>query len=425
MDNRSGDTLTPSGYLPRVVDSLVAASLEANPIVVVEGAKGCGKTWTGMHHARSQVLLADTPGARMRAETLPRRVLEGPRPRLVDEWAMVPSIWDTAKHVVDEGRDNGCFILTGSSRPADDITRHSGAGRVGRVRMRPMSLAESGESTGEVSLAALFNGEPCDTGEPPVSIPDLAKSLCRGGWPRNLGRPTPAAQEHLDGYLDEMARVEVPGNGTRHDPNRVHRLLVSLARNVSSTASLSTLAADVAGEPPLSWPTTANYVDELKRLFLVEDLPAWATRIRSKAKLRKAPKRHFVDPSLAAALLGAGPDRLLDDLETMGLLFESLVIRDLRVYAAANRAEVYHYKNSYEHELDAVVERRDGRWIAVEVKLGLARVDEAADSLTRACRSIDAGERGKPARKLVITGHGYGYERDNGVTVVPITALGP
>ena len=425
MDSQGDGSLTPSGYMPRVVDSLVSASLEANPIVVVEGAKGCGKTWTGMHHAQSQVLLADTPGARMQAETLPRRVLDGPRPRLVDEWAMVPSVWDAAKHVVDEGRDNGCFILTGSSRPADDITRHSGAGRVGRIRMRPMSLVESGESTGEVSLGSLFDGDPCDTGEPAVSIPDLAESLCRGGWPRNLGRSTFAAQEHLDGYLDEMARVEVPGNRTRHDPRRVHRLLTSLARNVSTPASLSTLATDVAGEPPLSWPTTASYMDELERLFLVEDLPAWVTRIRSKAKLRKAPKRHFVDPSLAAALLGADPDRLLDDLETMGLLFESLVIRDLRVYAAANRAEVYHYKNSYEHELDAVVERRDGRWIAIEVKLGLSQVEEAADSLAQACRSIDAGKRGRPAKKLAITGHGYSYERDDGVSVVPITALGP
>lgn len=294
------------------------------------------------------------------------------------------------------------------------------------MRMRPMSLAESGESDAGVSLGELLDGGPCDGAATPTTIPEMAEIVCRGGWPRNLGRPVPAAQELLEGYLDEMARIDLPAaSGTRHNPGRVKRLLASLGRNTSSTASLSTLARDVGGEPALSWTATASYLDALERVFLVEDLPVWPARLRSRAALQQSPKRHFTDPSLAAAVLGATPSRLLDDPETLGLLFESLVVRDLRVYAAANRAEVYHCRTSYGDEFDAVVERRDGSWLAVEVKLGASRVNEAARSLLKTCSEIDAGERGEPAAKLVVTAAGYGYRRPDGVSVVPITALGP
>ncbi len=421
----SGD-LAPDGYLPRVADAEMQQALDSVPIVVVEGVKGCGKTWTGLRHARSRVMLADTLAARRGAELVPRRILEGARPRLVDEWQTAPSIWDAARHVVDESRDAGCFILTGSAQPHDELTRHSGAGRVRRVRMRPMALSESGESDGAVSLGALLDGEAVEASASQATIADMAELVCRGGWPRNLGRTSAAAQELLEGYLDEMARLDVPeASGTRHNPARVIRLIASLARNTSSAASLSTLARDVAGDPPLSWAATANYLDALARVFLVEDLPVWPVRLRSRARLRQAPKRHFVDPSLAAAALGATPDRLLDDLETLGLLFESLVVRDLRVYASANKAAVHHAQSSYGHEFDAVAERRDGAWIAVEVKLGAGRVDEAARSLLKACGAVDTAERGKPANVVVVTATGYGYRRPDGVTVVPITALGP
>lgn len=418
--------LSPAGYLSRVSDTEITRALNAVPIVVVEGVKGCGKTWSGLSHALSHVLLADAPAARQGAELAPRHVLEGPRPRLVDEWQTVPSIWDTVRHVVDAGRDTGCFILTGSARPADDITRHSGAGRVLRVRMRPMSLFESGESEGSVSLGALLDRERCESPEPPLTVPEIAAVVCRGGWPRNLGQDASVAQELLEGYLDEMARVDLPAAArTRHDPGRIRRLLVSIGRNTSSTASLRTLARDVAGDPPLSWSATANYLDALERVFLVEDLPMWSTRLRSRATLQQTPRRHFADPSLAAAVLGATPNRLLDDPNTLGLLFESLVMRDLRVYAAVNKAEVYHFRSSYGDELDAVVERRDGSWLAIEVKLGVSRVEQAARSLVNTCAKIDAGDRGEPVKKLVITGTGYAYERPDGVSVVPIAALGP
>lgn len=425
MSAASG-SLVPHGYLRRVADVQVSAALDSSPIVVIDGVKGCGKTWTGLRHARSRVLLSDDVAARQGAEIVPRRALEGERPRLVDEWQTVPSIWDTARHVADEGRDVGCFILTGSAQPPDDITRHSGAGRVRRVRMRPMSLAESGESDASVSLGSLLDREPCDAAAPSVTVPEIAELLCRGGWPRNLERPAAVAQELLESYLDEMARVDLPeASGTRHNPTRVRRLLTSLGRHTSTTASLSTLARDVAGDPPLSWHATAGYLDALQRVYMVEDAPVWPSSLRSRAVLQQAPKRHLADPSLAAAALGATPDRLLDDLETMGLLFESLVVRDLRIYAAANHAQVFHWRTSYGEELDAVVERRDGSWLPVEVKLGAARVEEAATSLNKSCETIDAGERGAPVAKLVVTATGYSYRRPDGVSVVPITALGP
>ena len=420
------ELMTPGGYLRRVADAQVAAALGSAPIVVIDGVKGCGKTWTGLRHARSRVLLSDDVAARQGAEIVPRRALEGERPRLIDEWQTVPTIWDTARHVVDEGRDVGCFILTGSAQPPDDITRHSGAGRVRRVRMRPMSLAESGESAASVSLGSLLDGDPCDAAAPEVTVPEVAELLCRGGWPRNLGRSAEVAQELLESYLDEMARVDLPeASGTRPNTARMRRLLTSLGRHTSTTASLSTLARDVAGDPPMSWNATAGYLDALERVYMVEDVPVWPSRLRSKATLQQSPKRHFADPSLAAAVLGATPDRLLDDLETMGLLFESLVIRDLRVYAAANHAQVFHWRTSYGQEFDAVVERRDGSWMPVEVKLGTARVDEAASSLIKSCKTVDAGERGAPAAKLVITSTGYSYQRPDGVSVAPITALSP
>ena len=292
--------------------------------------------------------------------------------------------------------------------------------------MRPMSLAEGGQSDGCVSLGALLDGGPCDAPAPSVTVPEIAEIVCRGGWPRNLDRPVAAAQELLEGYLDEMARVDLPAaSGTRHNPGRVRRLLASLGRHTSTTASLSTLARDVAGEPPLSWNATANYLDALQRVFLVEDLPAWPARLRSRAVLQQSPKRHFTDPSLAAAVLGATPQRLLDDLETLGLLFESLVVRDLRVYAAANKAEVYHCRSSYGGRTRR--SRGAARWelAASRGQAGSGRVDEAARSLLKTCATIDAGERGEPANKLVVTATGYGYQRDDGVSVVPIAALGP
>ena len=396
-------------------------------MVVLEGARGCGKTWTGLHHARSQVRLDEDVELREAARLMPARTLEGDRPRLVDEWQLAPELWNSARHVSDARQGSGLFILTGSAHPADDETRHSGAGRVVRVPMRPMSLFESGESTGEVSLGRLLDGEVCSAGRAEASTGDVIEALCRGGWPRHLRQPVGRCQILLRAYLQEIARTDIPRLGrTRHDPEGVLRLLSSLSRNVATTAGSSTLSADIAGDGSPARKTVAEYLTALCRVFVVEDAPAWPTHLRSRARLRSTPKRHFVDPSLAAASLRAGSDRLWREPSALGPMFESLAVRDLRIYAQANDAAVYHHRDSNGHELDAVVERGDGRWLAVEVKLGPGeRLDEAARSLSRACAQIDTTRVGEPAKKLVVTPSGFGYERPDGVTVLPLTSLGP
>ncbi len=419
--------MTPQGYLARVADRLVGEALEIAPIVVVEGAKGCGKTWTGLHHARSQIRLDRDVDAIAAARLLPSRALDGARPRLVDEWQLAPGLWNSARHIADADRRSGHFILTGSAHPTDDHTRHSGAGRVVRVRMRPMSLAESGESTGEVSLGRLLDGEECSAGRPPASVQDVVEALCRGGWPRHLDQSVGRCQTLLRAYLQEVARADIPSLGrTRHNPEGVLRLLASLSRNIATAAGSTTLSDDIAGDGAPSRKAVADYLTALRRVFVVEDAPAWPTHLRSRARLRSTPKRHFVDPSLAAASLRAGPERLWREPSTLGPMFESLAVRDLRVYAEAHDAAVYHYRDSNGHELDAVIECGDGRWLAVEINLGAGeRLDEAARSLSRACAQIDMTRVGEPAKKIVLTPAGYGYERPDGITVLPLTALGP
>jgi len=392
--------LTPDGYLPRVADSVVAEALAVAPIVVVEGARGVGKSWTGLRHARSAVRLDSDAGAAEAAALWPDRVLDGARPRLVDEWQLAPGLWNFARHAVDAEAGAGRFVLTGSAHPPDDRTRHSGAGRVMRVQMRPMSLAESGESTAEVSLASLLDGGDCSARSPAASLSDVVDALCRGGWPRHLSLPAAGAQSLCRAYLQEVARADIPRLGrTRHRPDGVLRLLASLSRNIATAAAATTLATDVAGDAAPSRDVVAEYLAALERVYVVEDLPAWAVHLRSRARLRRSPKRHLVDPSLAAAALGAGPERLWRDPGYLGQAFESLVVRDLRIYAEANGAAVYHYRDSNGHELDAVVEHRDGRWLAVEVKLGsgrgAARASDRSEQPSAALADIE-----QPARAL-------------------------
>ncbi|WP_419944949.1 ATP-binding protein [Candidatus Poriferisodalis sp.] len=420
-------SLTPQGYLPRVADTVMAQALAVAPIVVVEGARGTGKSWTGLRHAHSQVRLDSDPGAPEAALLRPQHVLEGDKPRLVDEWQLAPNLWNVARHTVDASPGPGQFVFAGSAHPPDDRTRHSGAGRVMRVRMRPMSLAESGESTAEISLGSLLDGDDCWCAPSAATIEDVVEAMCRGGWPRHLGMAVPGAQALCSAYLAEVARADIPRLGrTLHRPESVLRLLESLSRNIATAAAATTLSEDIAGDRSPSRAAVASYLEALRRVFVVEDLPAWAVHLRSRARLRRSPKRHFVDPSLAAATLRAGPERLWRDTGYLGQAFESLVVRDLRVYAEANDATVHHYQDSNGHELDAVVTHGDGRWLAVEVKLGSGeRLDEAAESLKRACEQIDASKTGDPAKKLVITAGGYGYERTDDITVVPISALGP
>ncbi|MGD0453252.1 MAG: DUF4143 domain-containing protein [Solirubrobacteraceae bacterium] len=394
---------------------------------MIEGPRACGKTATARQIAASEVLLDIDTNARQAIAVDPALVLDGPAPRLIDEWQIEPTIWNHVRRAVDDRPDPGQFILTGSAVPSDDITRHTGAGRIARLRMRPMSLFEAGRSTGRISLTELLDGRVSPTADPGLTVVDLAEELALGGWPGLRGRGVPDGLLAVRDYLDEIARVDVGRvDATHRDPNRVARLLSSLARNVATPAAATTLAQDTGGaDGPLKDDTVREYIGALERLMVVEDQPAWAPHLRSKHRLRTAPKRHFVDPSLAVAALRAAPDRLLRDLSLFGFLFESLVVRDLRVYAQAADAQVLQYRDSGGLEVDAIIETGDGRWMAFEVKLGHGQIDDAAASLSRFAARIDKARCGSPALLGVIVATGYGYRRDDGVAVIPIGALGP
>lgn len=414
-------------YLPRIVDEELEQRLDATGAVVIEGPKTCGKTATARNLAASEVRLDVDRNARRMVGVSPGTVLSGDTPRLIDEWQIEPDIWNHVRRAVDDRGAPGQFILTGSAVPADDITRHTGAGRLTRLRMRTLSLFEAGRSSGQISLGALLNGEVQDSEPSTLMVPELVELICRGGWPGHIHHPLPLALRMNRGYLNEIRRVDIAQvSGRRRDPVKVGRLLRSLARNVATPASLTTLVKDVRGGGSTMKPDTATeYVEALERLMIVEDLPAWAPHLRSRTRLRSTPVRHFVDPSLATAALGIAPERLLDDLKYLGFLFEAMVVRDLRVYAQAADAEVHHYREKGGLEVDAVVETDDGRWAAFEVKLGERWFEEGAANLRRLALRMKKGGRGEPSALAVILPNGYGHVRSGEVGVIPIGALGP
>lgn len=414
-------------YRPRTVDTELERRLRSSGAVVIEGPKACGKTATGRQRAESVVTLDTDPDARQLVHLDPGLLLAGPTPRLLDEWQVEPALWNHVRRAVDDRREPGQFILTGSAVPADDVVRHTGAGRLSRLRMRPMSLLELGESTGEVSLAALLNGEPARCGSLKPGLEWHAELIAGGGWPATLGLEPQDRRMYVLSYIEEVCRTDIHRvDGVQRDPSRVRDLLRSLARNVSTEVSLATLARDLGGaDGPWSRDTVRSYLGALERLMVLEDQRAWGPHLRSRARVRQSPKRHFVDPSIAVAALGSSAQRLLGDLDLLGLLFESLVVRDLRVYAQASGGEILHYRDATGLEADAIVELQDGRWAAFEVKLGTAAVDTAAESLLRLAERVDTDRCGPPAALGVITGMGYGYRRPDGVNVIPIGALGP
>jgi len=414
-------------YLPRIVDAELQARLAAAGAVVIEGPKACGKTETARRRAASSVFLDVDENARRATAVDPSLVLDGRTPRLVDEWQVEPGLWNHVRRAVDDRGAAGQFILTGSSVPTDDLARHTGAGRFSFLRMRPMTLFETGHTNGAVSLGDLLAGEPPRSDGPGLSVRDLAERITVGGWPAQHGRRVTDAARAARDYLEQIRQVDVSRvAGSRRDPAKVGRLLRSLARNTATEAAVTVLAADAGGgDGPLDRHTIAEYLNVLDRLMVIEDQPAWTPHLRSRANLRTSAKRHFVDPSLAVAALGAGPERLLQDLNLMGLLFESLVVRDLRVLAQPLDGQVWHYRDNYGVEADAVVQLADGRWAAFEVKLGAGLVDEGAESLLRFHAAIDTRKSGEPAFLAVISGTGFGYVRPDGVAVIPVGALAP
>jgi hypothetical protein len=411
-----------------VVDSLLTARLSSAGAVLIEGPKACGKTRTAERAAQSAVYLDRDESSLQALQIDPGLVLSGAAPQLVDEWQLDGTrVWNHVRSQVDQRGDPGQFILTGSAVPSDDARRHSGAGRFARLMMRPMSLYESGESSGAMSLRAMLAGERSQTPADSMTVQQMAELIARGGWPLNLRMQGVDAGAANRDYLRTIAEVDLPRlSGPRRDPARIMRFIQALARNTAMEHVVSRLAAEAEGEDiSLSRPSAHEYQDALTRLMVLEVQPAWSTHLRSRARLRDRARTHLVDPSLAAAALDATPAKLLRDLNTLGLLFESLVVRDLRVYADAADAAVYHYRDSDGLEVDAIVEARDGTWGAFEVKLGTGQVDQAADQLLKFADKVDTGKVGPPAVLGVITPNGYGLTRPDGVVTIPIGALGP
>lgn len=418
-------------YRPRLVDSKIEEYLKTFGAVCVEGAKWCGKTWTSAYHSSSQIMIGSPENNfqnRKLAELSPSLVLEGEVPRLIDEWQEVPPLWDAVRYEVDKRAEKGQFILTGSATPNHKGIMHSGAGRIAKLRMRPMSLYESGDSSGAVSLTDIINGtvKPAMTGE--VDVRKLFELIVRGGWPGNLDVPIQQAillpGEYLNAVIDDdVFRID----GIKRDTKKMRLLLRSLARNESTTATNKKLKNDIReiDDEDINIDTVAEYLDIFSRLFITDNQPPFASNIRSSVRVKQAEKRHFADPSLACSVLGITPERMLGDLETAGFMFEALCERDLRIYAEADDAALYHYQDYAGKEIDAVVEFRNGEWIAFEIKLGANQIDAAAENLISIRDSIAEEKSGKPPKAMcVLCGmSNAAYQRPDGVYVVPITAL--
>ncbi|MDR0836684.1 MAG: DUF4143 domain-containing protein [Propionibacteriaceae bacterium] len=415
-------------YLPRIADEVLGGALQATGAILVEGPKWCGKTRTAREQAKSTLFMQDpdrTVSYLKTADTKPSLLLRGDKPRLLDEWQVAPVLWDAVRFAVDQNNEPGQFILTGSAVPKDGSTQHTGTGRIARMLMRPMSLFESLESNGSVSLQDLFNGHHDVEGYSALTMEDLAFAMIRGGWPASVGKSEAVALHSAHEYVDSVINMDISRvDGVDKNPARVRALMRSLARNISTSASMSTIRSDIAAnEDSLSENTITGYINALRRIFVVEDLPAWNPAMRSKTAIRTSPVRHFVDPSIATAVTRSSVASLLEDFETFGLLFESLCIRDLRVYSQTLDGEVFHYRDKSGLEADAVIHLRDGRWGAVEVKLGSTEIETAAKNLLTLQARIDTERMKQPEFLMVLTGTEIAYQRADGVLIVPIGCL--
>lgn len=420
-------------YRKRIVDNLLDEQLQCMGAVLIEGTKWCGKTTTAEQHSASILYMNNPEQEAMNlqlAESQPSFLLEGKTPRLIDEWQMAPKLWDTARFVIDRRKDPGQFIFTGSSVPADTSNiYHSGAGRFAWLRMRPMSLWESGDSNGNISLKALFNNEApkaCESTK--TDLQRIASLMCRGGWPGALRLSEKFANKIAYNYIDAVCNTDISKvDGTRRDESFTRRLLRSYARNQGQQVSVSALYQDMKANEgnSLSEDTIASYINALKKIFLIEDVESWNPNLRSKTAIRTSDTRYFVDPSIATASLGLGPNDLMNDLETFGLLFETLCIRDLRVFADAIDGKVYHYRDKNGLEADAVIHLKNGQYGLVEIKLGgETAINEGAKNLMTLSSKIDTSKMKAPSFLMVLTAVGdYAFQRQDGVYVVPISSL--
>jgi len=417
---------TPN-YISRISDKLLRSLLESAGAVLVEGAKWCGKTQSSIQIANSTVYLQDPdegPGYLAMADTRPSLLLEGEPPLLLDEWQMAPVIWDAVRFAVDKRGLMGQFILTGSATPNDNSKTHSGTGRIARMLMRPMSLFESNESNGKVSLKDLFAGNIDIAAKSNLTIEQIAHAVCRGGWPAAVISGKQSSRIAMN-YVDAVINSDVHSvDGVEKDPERVRLLLQSLARNISTLATSKTIMDDMqVNDASISDKTLNSYLIALRRLFVVEDVPAWQPSLRSKTAIRTSNKRQFVDPSIASAALRTNATGILRDFKTFGFIFESLCTRDLRVYSQAIDGVVFHYRDKSELESDLIIKLNDGRWAPVEVKLGNKQIDEAAVNLIKLSQKVDSGKMNQPSFLMVLTGGQVAYRRPDGVLIVPIGCL--
>jgi predicted AAA+ superfamily ATPase len=414
--------------MSRLCDTELQSALQSSGAVLIEGAKWCGKTSTATNASRSVLYMQDpdkTASYLAMADTKPSLLLNGETPRLIDEWQMAPVLWDAVRFEADKRAEPGQFILTGSAVPSDNVTSHTGTGRISRLLMRPMSLFESLESNGTVSLRRLFDGDYDIEASSELTIEELAFAICRGGWPASIKLKGAAALRVAIDYVEALINQDVSEvDNVEKNPARVRLLLRSLARNISTTASFKTIRGDMeSDEVSISDKTISSYMNALGRIFVVEDLPAWSPSLRSKTAIRTSPKRHFVDPSVATGVLRTNPEGILQDFEYFGFLFEALCTRDIRVYAQTNDGDVFHYRDKSDLESDLIVRLRDGRWAAVEVKLGNKQIDEAAENLLALRGRINEDKMGQASFLMVITGGQYAYRREDGVLVVPVACL--
>ena len=419
-------------YKSRIADALLSRKLEGKGAVLIEGAKWCGKTTTAEQQAKSIVYMTDPEKSYQylsMVELNPKTLLEGKTPRLFDEWQIAPKLWDAIRFEVDHRDDLGQFILTGSAVPPEtEEIHHTGTGRFARVKMRPMSLFEAEDSNGSVSLTELFSGNLDIAGSCDLPLEKLAFLVCRGGWPRATTMRNTTALEQAFDYYDAVVNADISRvDNVERNPERVKLLMRSYARHQGTQASNIVIKDDmrINDNSTLDEDTVYSYISALKKIFVIEDMPSWNPNLRSKTAIRTSDTRYFVDPSIATAALGLGPNDLLNDLNTFGLFFETMCMRDLRIFADALDGQVYHYRDASGLECDAVVHLRNGSYGLIEIKLGgAARIDEGAVNLNKLAEKIDTEKMKKPAFKMVLTGIGdFAYCRKDGVLVVPIGSL--
>ena len=419
-------------YYSRICDQILVDKLEAKGAVLVKGAKWCGKTTTSEHIAKSIIYIEDPSKKKQyleMADLNPALLLQGEAPRLIDEWQLAPKLWDAVRFEVDKRDEFGQFILTGSAVPPDDSQMsHTGTGRITSLLMRPMSLFESGDSNGSVSLRALFSKENDIYGVSEHGIDDMAFLICRGGWPKAIGKTKKIALAQAPDYYDAVVESDISRvDNVERDPERAKRVLKAYSRNISSEASIASILADVRTDENDSFSenTLRSYMSALKKIFVIEDTLAWNPNIRSKTAIRTSDTRYLVDPSIATAALGVGPNDLINDLSTMGLMFENMCVRDLRVYAESIGGSVYHYRDKSGLECDAVVHLRNGRYGLIEIKLGGDKlIEDGAANLIKLKEKIDSDKMNEPSFMMVLCGIApFAYKRSDGVMVVPVGCL--